>query len=92
VASPLCGCNAPPFVDSGLNVIIIISFSLRAPKNLSLTWFCHVIGSFSQATSENRTIGNSTARILVQFFLMICQSWHGARGCRLAKPHHFSKF
>jgi hypothetical protein len=50
----------------GLN-IIIIPFSLPCSKHLSLKWLCHVIGSFSQATSENRhKLRNCGRRALVR--------------------------
>ena len=71
-----------PFVASGrcaLIIIIIIPFShLRAPKHLSLTWLSqiaqfllanarHMIQSFSQATSDDRHIGDAIAHVLIEF-------------------------
>ena len=52
----------------GLNIIIIIPFSLlRAEGPLTHMALHHVIGSFSQATSEDRHIGDTTTHALIQF-------------------------
>jgi hypothetical protein len=48
----------------GLDIIIIIPFSpLRSEP--PLTW--HLIGSFSQATSEDRHIWDAIGHVLIQF-------------------------
>ena len=75
---PLCVAIIPlkkymPFEVSGryalgLNIIIIIPFSpLRAKAPLTHKALNQVIGSFSQATSEDRHIRDATACVLFQF-------------------------
>jgi hypothetical protein len=51
-----------------LNIIIIVPFSrLRAKAPLTHMDLHHVIGSFSQVTSEDRHNGDTTVHVLIQF-------------------------
>jgi hypothetical protein len=72
---PICVAVMPPkeihasrYCTLGLNIIITIPFSrLRDEAHLTHMALRQVIGSFSQATSEDRRIGDETVHVLIQF-------------------------